>query len=195
MPKIRFDPDEEVLAELSPSRKSTVFPVLEFVVITGVVWLGVGLVDSYLADLARQWLGYVPESIASVPDLVGEQDAGAATAALWGRRALLVAWVWLSWRRCLRHLLFRSRSRMILTDRRLVTATGHMRSQIGEVPLSHIVDVRHQGSDVRGLPARRRSSAGAARRSVHPEVRETAAIPHPGPPAQNAVLNRYTGQS
>ena len=33
MPKIRFDPDEEVLAELSPSRKSTVFPVLEFVVI------------------------------------------------------------------------------------------------------------------------------------------------------------------
>lgn len=148
MPKIRFDPDEEVLAELSPSRKSTVFPVLEFVVITGVVWLGVGLVDSYLADLARQWLGYVPESIASVPDLVGEQDAGAATAALWGRRALLVAWVWLSWRRCLRHLLFRSRSRMILTDRRLVTATGHMRSQLGEVPLSHIVDVRHQGSDV-----------------------------------------------
>ncbi|HIW92201.1 MAG TPA: hypothetical protein H9870_11135 [Candidatus Corynebacterium avicola] len=148
MPKIRFDPDEEVLAELSPSRRSTMFPVLEFVVITGVVWLGIGLLDAYLANVATQWLGYVPEKVTTVPDLIEGQDVGGATAAVWGRRALLVAWAWLSWRRCLRHLLFRFRSRMILTDRRLVTATGHLRSQIGEVPLSHIAEVRHRGSDV-----------------------------------------------
>jgi hypothetical protein len=148
MPRIRFAPDEEVLAELSPSRKSTLFPVLEFAVITGIVWLGIGLIDSYLADLSQQWQGYVPSNIADVPDLVGESDTTMATAAVWGRRALLVAWVWLSWRRCLRHLLFRTRSRMILTDRRLLTATGHLRSHIGEVPLAQVADVRHQGSDV-----------------------------------------------
>ncbi|MGO1948733.1 MAG: hypothetical protein ACTH1D_03815 [Mycobacteriaceae bacterium] len=148
MPKIRFARDEEVLAELSPSRRSTLYPVLEFVVITGIVWLGIGLVDAYLADLATRWQGFVPPNIAEVPDLVGSEDSGTATAAVWGRRLLLVVWVWLSWRRCVRHLLFRSRSRMILTDRRLVTATGHMRSQVGEVPMAQVVDVRHKGSDV-----------------------------------------------
>lgn len=152
MPKIRFDPDEEVLAELSPTRRSTLFPVLELAVITAVVWLGVGAIDAYLGSLAVTWTGGIPGNIADVPHLVeqaGGTDAGTATAALWGRRLLLVLWVWLAWRRCLRHLLFRSRSRMILTDRRLITATGHMRSHIGEVPLGQIVDAGHHGSDVR----------------------------------------------
>ncbi|WP_312977924.1 hypothetical protein [Corynebacterium sp.] len=149
MPKINFAPDEEVLAELSPSRRSTLFPVLELVVITGVVWLAVGLLDSYLGSLATTWVGYVPDNIADVPRLVGESDTATATAAVWGRRIVLVAWVWLSWRRCLRHLLFRTRSRMILTDSRLITATGHMRSHIGEVPLAQIVDVRVHKSEVR----------------------------------------------
>lgn len=153
MPKIRFAPDEEVLAELSPSRRSTVFPVLELAVITGVIWLVIGLIDSYLGGLATTWTGYVPQNIGAVPDLVdqagGGTDATTATAALWGRRVLLVLWVWLSWRRCLRHLLFRTRSRMILTDRRLITATGHLRSQLGDVPLAQIAEVSARGNDVR----------------------------------------------
>ncbi|MEJ6549416.1 hypothetical protein PQI66_07660 [Corynebacterium sp. USCH3] len=149
MPKINFAPDEEVLAELSPSRRSTLFPVLEMVVLTGIVWLVVGLLDSYLGGLATTWAGYVPDNVAEVPQLVGDADAGTATAALWARRLVLVLWVWLSWRRCLRHLLFRTRSRMILTDSRLITATGHMRSHVGEVPLAQIVDVRTHKSEVR----------------------------------------------
>ncbi|WP_291479998.1 PH domain-containing protein [Corynebacterium sp.] len=149
VPKITFAPDEEVLAELSPSRRSTLFPVLELVVITGLVWLAVGMLDSYLAELATTWVGYVPGNIGDVPALVGDSDSTAATAALWARRAVLLAWAWLSWRRCLRHLLFRTRSRMILTDSRLITATGHMRSRIGEVPLSQIVDVGVHKSEVR----------------------------------------------
>lgn len=149
MPKIRFSPDEEVLAELSPSRRSTVFPVLELMVITAVVWLAVGLIDSYLGGLAVNWVGYVPGNIGAVPQFLDGSDATMATAALWGRRLLLVAWVWLSWRRCLRHLLFRARSRMILTDRRLITATGHLRSHIGEVPLAQVADVSVRGTDVR----------------------------------------------
>ncbi|MDN5581768.1 MAG: PH domain-containing protein [Corynebacterium sp.] len=149
MPKIQFAPDEQVFAELSPSRRSTLFPVLELIVITGLVWMVVGLLDSYLGGLATTWVGYVPDNIGDVPLLVGESDASTATAALWARRALLVLWVWLAWRRCLRHLLFRHRSRMMLTDRRLITATGHLRSQVGEVPLGQIVDVSAHKSEVR----------------------------------------------
>ena len=145
MPKIRFARDEQILAELSPTRRSVVMPVIELVLVTGIAWLGVGLLDAHLAHLAENALGYVPGRISDVPRLV--QDAS-ATPTLWARRILLVAWVWLAWRRCGRFLLYRQRSRMILTDRRLITATGHMRSRIGEIPLDQIVEVTQRGTTV-----------------------------------------------
>ena len=145
MAKIRFERGEGILAELSPSRRSILFPVLELVLATGVVWLLVGLLDAHLVDLATS-SGFVPEHLSEVPDIPGVD--GSATAALWGRRLLLVLWVWIAWRRCIRQLIFRQRSRIILTDRRLLTVTGHWRSRIGEVPLDQIVEVRRRGGTV-----------------------------------------------
>lgn len=37
---------------------------------------------------------------------------------------------------------------MVLTDQRLITATGHWRSDIAQVPLAHIVDARQRGQEV-----------------------------------------------
>jgi hypothetical protein len=145
VPKIRFAPDERILAELSPTRRSTVMPLVELVLLTGIAWLGIGLLDAHLAHIAETTLGYVPENITRVPELVAD---GGATATLWGRRLLLLAWLWLAWRRCGRFLLYRQRSRMILTDRRLITATGHLRSRIGEIPLDQIGDVTRRGTTV-----------------------------------------------
>src|SRR5699024_12369803 len=54
----------------------------------------------------------------------------------------------LAWRRCGRQMIFRARSRMMLTNERLITATGHWRSQTAQVPLEYIVDARAKGSTV-----------------------------------------------
>lgn len=146
MAKVTFAPDEALLADLSPNRSSVLFPVLELVVITGLVWLGVGLIDAHFDSVARNTFGavYAPPS-AIVAMLPQDQTL---TALLWLRRLLLVAWVWMAWSRCIKHLLFRARARMMLTNQRLITMTGHLRSEVGEVPLRHIVDARHRGSDV-----------------------------------------------
>lgn len=146
MPKIRFDRGEVILAELSPSRRSVIFPVLELILATGVVWLLIGLLDAHLADEAVRVAGHVPDNLAEVPGFAGV--AGSASAALWGRRVLLVVWVWVAWRRCVRHLVFRQRSRIILTDRRLVTASGDWRSRVMDIPLDEVTEVRQRGSTV-----------------------------------------------
>lgn len=128
MSKITFDPGEQVLAELSPARRSMFFPVLRLMLWTGLFWMGIGVLDQYLATNAL--------------------DAPTVEAFLWLRRGLLVAWLWVCWRRCVRHLIFRARSRMLLTDRRLITATGHLRSRIGQIPLANVVDCRSHRGDV-----------------------------------------------
>ena len=146
MAKVTFAPDEAVLADLSPQRSSVLFPVLELVIITALLWMGVGLIDAHFDTVARNTFGtvYAPPS-AVVAMLPQDQTL---VVLLWLRRFLLVAWVWMAWRRCIKHLLFRARARMILTNQRLITMTGHLRSEVGEVPLRHIVDARHRGSDV-----------------------------------------------
>lgn len=146
MAKIRFDRGEMILAELSPSRRSIIFPVLELILVTGGVWLLIGLLDAHLAALATAAVGYVPGDVGDIPGLPGVDVS--AIAALWARRVLLVIWVWLAWRRCIRHLLFRQRSRIILTDRRLITASGDWRSRVIELPVSQIAEVAHSGSTV-----------------------------------------------
>ena len=145
MPKIRFDRGEVILAELSPSRRSVLFPVLELILATGVVWLLIGLLDTYLVDAAVDAAGVAPDRLTDIPAVPGVDAA--VTAALWVRRLLLVLWVIVAWRRCLRHLVFRQRSRMILTDRRLITASGQWRSRITEIPLDQVVEVsQHRGT-------------------------------------------------
>ncbi len=143
--KIEFAPDEVILAELIPTRRSVFFPLLELLLITGVIWFGIGALDHYLDQVAVQQLGrtlpHPTDVMEQVSDQVGEM-------AVWARRGLLLLWVWLAWRRCIRHLVFRARSRVVLTDHRLITATGHIRSYISQVPLQHIVDARSRGSDV-----------------------------------------------
>ncbi|MBC2682129.1 hypothetical protein [Corynebacterium anserum] len=146
MAKVSFAPHESLLADVSPHRRSVLFPVLEFIVITGLVWLGIGLIDAYFDKVAVAHFGvaYTPPSLVAKL-LPHDQTLMVLT---WLRRLLLIAWAWLAWTRCIRHLIFRSRTRMVLTDRRLITASGHVRSEICEVPLEHIVDARHRGSDV-----------------------------------------------
>ncbi|WP_297005061.1 PH domain-containing protein [uncultured Corynebacterium sp.] len=146
MAKVHFDLGEVVLAELSPSRRSVIFPVLELILATGIVWLLIGLLDAHLADEAVRVVGHVPDNLAVVPGLDGV--AGTTSAALWGRRLLLLVWVWAAWRRCLRHLVFRQRSRIILTDRRLVTASGDWRSRVLDIPLDQVTEVRQRGGTV-----------------------------------------------
>mgnify|MGYP000049970448 FL=1 len=128
MSKITFDPDEQILAELSPARRSMFFPVLRLLVWTGLFWMGIGALDQYMATHAL--------------------DAPTVDSFTWLRRGLLLLWLIVCWRRCVRHLVFRARSRMLLTDRRLITASGHVRSRIGQIPLANIVDCRAYRGDV-----------------------------------------------
>lgn len=143
--KITFDPEEDILAELSPRRGSLFFPVLELLLITAVVWILVGLIDGYFDSEAMVRLGYKlnpPSELASsFPEPVYE-------GMLWLRRGLLVLWVWLAWRRCIRHMIFRTRSRILLTNERLITVSGHWRSHTAQVPLYNVVDARSKGSKV-----------------------------------------------
>ncbi|MCX2162225.1 MULTISPECIES: hypothetical protein [Corynebacterium] len=145
MAKVRFEPDEVILAELSPSRRSAFFPIVELILITGLIWMAIGLIDGHLASQSVQILGFEPNPLTRAGDLTQNDTL---ISLVWGRRALLVLWVILAWRRCIRHLVFRQRSRMVLTDQRLITATGHLRSEIAQVPLGHIVDARHRGQEV-----------------------------------------------
>lgn len=128
MSKITFDPDEQILAELSPARRSMFFPVLRLLVWTGLFWMGIGALDQYMATQVL--------------------DAPTVESFTWLRRGLLLLWLIVCWRRCVRHLVFRARSRMLLTDRRLITASGHVRSRIGQIPLANIVDCRAYRGDV-----------------------------------------------
>ncbi|MGV0397235.1 hypothetical protein ACUY3M_02725 [Corynebacterium suicordis] len=146
MAKVTIDPHEVLLADLSPQRRSVIFPVLELIVITGLIWLGVGLIDAHFDAVAQATFGvhYSPSSVV-VAQLPQDQTL---MVLLWLRRGLLILWAVLAWRRCIRHLVFRARSRMMLTNERLITASGHWRSQISEIPMAHIVDARHRGSDV-----------------------------------------------
>lgn len=145
MSKVIFDPDEPTLAELSPTRRSVIFPVLELLLITGVIWLGIGAIDRYFASVAMSNLGYELSPLSDVRLYVSNP---LLTPMLWLRRGLLLLWLWLAWRRCIRHLIYRARSRMVLTDRRLITASGHMRSRIAEIPMYAIMDARSSGSTV-----------------------------------------------
>lgn len=143
--KITIEPGEKVLAELSPNRRSLTFPVLELLLITGVVWILIGMLDHYLDTEAARQLGYsltVPSHLANVIDDPAYQ------AAQWGRRGLILLWLFLAWRRCGRQMIYRTRSRMLLTTERLITASGHWRSHTAQVPLSYIVDARAKGSTV-----------------------------------------------
>lgn len=145
MSKVVFDPDEPVLAELSPTRRSVIFPVLELLLITGLIWLGIGGIDRYFASVAMTNVGYEFTPLSDVRFYVNDP---LLTPMLWLRRGLVVLWLWLAWRRCIRHLIYRARSRMVLTDRRLITASGHVRSRIAEIPMYAIMDARSTGSTV-----------------------------------------------
>ena len=146
MAKLTIDPQEHLLADLSPQRRSVIFPVLELIIITGLAWLLVGLIDAHFDSVARSTFGTIYSPQTQIVAMLPEDQT--LMVLLWLRRAVVVAWVVLSWTRCIRHLVFRSRSRMMLTDERLITATGHWRSEIAQIPLAHIVDARHRGSDV-----------------------------------------------
>ena len=122
-----------MLAELSPSRRAAFFPIVELVLITGLIWMAIGLIDGHLAGEAVKLLGYEPHPLTKAGELTRDDTL---ISLVWGRRALLVLWVILAWRRCIRHLIYRQRSRMVLTDQRLITATGHLRSHIAQVPLA-----------------------------------------------------------
>lgn len=145
MAKVRFEPNEVVLAELSPSRRAAFFPIVELVLITGLIWMAIGMIDGHLAGEAVKFLGYEPHPLTKAGELTRDDTL---ISLVWGRRALLVLWAILAWRRCIRHLIYRQRSRMVLTDQRLITATGHLRSHIAQVPLAHIVDARQRGQEV-----------------------------------------------
>ncbi|HIW96111.1 MAG TPA: hypothetical protein H9867_06485 [Candidatus Corynebacterium gallistercoris] len=145
MSKVTFDPDEPLLAELSPTRRSVIFPVLELVLITGLIWLVIGWIDAELARMSVSLLGFETVPLTALPAQV---DNATAAGLVWLRRGLIVLWLILAWRRCIKHLIFRARSRMVLTDRRLITASGHLRSQIAQIPLHSVVDARAHGSTV-----------------------------------------------
>lgn len=147
MPKVTCEPDEFVLADFSPKRSSLFFPVIELLLISGVIFLGIGAIDAYFDSVARSTFGTTYASALQITAMLPEDQT--VLALLWARRALVVLWLWLAWRRCIRHVVYRSRSRMMLTSQRLITATGHVvRSEISEIPLRHIVDARHRGSEV-----------------------------------------------
>lgn len=143
--KITFEPGEEILAELSPNRRSLLFPVIELLLITGVIWVLIGLIDNYFDSEALYHLGYALPVPSQLPNLI---DDPTYLVAQWGRRGLVVLWIFLAWRRCGKQMVFRARSRMVLTNERLITATGHWRSQTAQVPLEYIVDARAKGSTV-----------------------------------------------
>nr|WP_235700767.1 hypothetical protein [Corynebacterium auriscanis] len=63
MAKVRFEPDEVILAELSPSRRSAFFPIVELILITGLIWMAIGLIDGHIASQSVQILGFEPNPL------------------------------------------------------------------------------------------------------------------------------------
>ncbi|KAB3522951.1 hypothetical protein GC425_03680 [Corynebacterium sp. zg254] len=143
MTKISFDPDERVLAELSPSRRSLLFPVLEMLLITGLIWLCIGLIDDHFIKVSTLAFGYHMSPPSAVVNFLDNPEL---VPLLWTRRGLLVLWVWLAWRRCIKDMIYRHRARIIVTDRRVIVASGHLRSRIDTIPMHQIVDARARGS-------------------------------------------------
>src|SRR5699024_2179860 len=119
--KITFEPGERILAELCPNRRSLLFPVLELLLITGVTWALIGLIDHFLDAEALRLLGY---SLPVPSQLALHVNDPLYLTAQWGRRALVVLWLFLAWRRCGRQMIFRARSRMMLTNERRCRPPG-----------------------------------------------------------------------
>ncbi len=139
-------PGETILARVHPKRSTLLFPFLELLVITGMVWLAIGLIDHQLINQSVAILGYeTPNPVA----FATAYPTPETTAYLWGRRALLILWLLLGWRRFIKPVMNRNKQLTILTNYRLITHDGQRRNPPTEIPLQHITDARAKGSKLR----------------------------------------------
>lgn len=148
MSKVNIEPGEVVLADLNPTRSSTLKPVLWLLILTAGCFAILGVLDQWLDACARYYFGGEVNPPVVLYSLIDPNADKAIGVAVWARRITLIVTLLLSWRLCFRYLLFRSRSRLIITDRRMITASGHVRSRVMEVPMEQIVHAQARRSTI-----------------------------------------------
>lgn len=148
MRKVNIGRGEVVLADLNPSRRSTFGPVLWLLILTAGCFAILGVLDQFLDARARFHLGAeldLPVLLDGLVDPAVDRTIGIA---VWARRVTVIIAVLLSWRLCFRHLVYRNRCRMVVTNQRMVVASGHVRSQVTEIPMARIAFAQAHRSTV-----------------------------------------------
>nr|WP_120492119.1 PH domain-containing protein [Corynebacterium lactis] len=118
-PHSEMEPSEKILLDTNPTFGRLVWPLLELMVITGVVWLLIGLIDSS----AMVGSGMQPV-----------------------RNFLLIGWVVLILWRVVPPGLAWLGERFVLTDRRILLRRGLFRPRVTTVDLRSVRSVDRKGS-------------------------------------------------
>ncbi|MCS4535863.1 hypothetical protein [Corynebacterium sp. HS2168-gen11] len=108
---ISLDPEEIVLVNLTGSIRTTVFPFLELITFTGLIWMGIGFLDGPGAQL--------------FPDTVM-------------RNSCVGVWVFLVLWRFVLPLLASRRQLLLVTDQRIVVRQPRLRTQMSTIPMDAI---------------------------------------------------------
>lgn len=116
-----LDADEEVIIDTNPTFSGIVWPLIELMAITGIVWLLIGFIDKDPATAAN--LAFI-------------------------RTILMLVWALLLVRRVAVPVLRWLRERFILTDRRILLRHGLIRTDVSSIDLRSVRGVRRQGSDL-----------------------------------------------
>ncbi|PRQ10803.1 hypothetical protein C1Y63_09675 [Corynebacterium sp. 13CS0277] len=142
MARLHLVPGEVIYVNLTTPLLRNSYLVLRAILLTGLVWIGVGFIDNYL--LAG---GYTFDGTTFPPN----------DGALLLRRGLLVAWAVLMVTALVIPVWKQQRRRIIVSDRRLLVRSPGFAGAVMDVPLDQILGVARQGSDVqvRILGARR----------------------------------------
>lgn len=106
--------NEYARVDMSPPVRSLLFPFLELIVITGVIWIAIGWID----NPATGWVDPIV------------------------RNTLVFAWIALGAWRFGVPALKRHRGRFMITNRRILARPAEFRSKIDSIPLTDIRSVR-----------------------------------------------------
>lgn len=141
-PQDELDPGEEVLLDLNPVFGRLVLPWLELILVTGVTWLLIGVIDG---------------------PLIAAGDLG------WLRRVLLAAWAGLVAWRAVAPVAAWLGERTVVTDRRVLLRRGWLRPRVVVIDRAAIRAVDRRGADLElrvdpwGPPLALRDVPGARR--------------------------------
>ena len=116
-----LDEDEEVIIDTNPTFGGLIWPLMELMASTGIIWLVIGLIDKN------------PTTATDLAPL---------------RTILMLVWLFiLLWRVAMPALRW-LRKRFILTDRRILLRNGLVRANVSSIDLRSVRGVRRKGSNL-----------------------------------------------